>query len=85
MDFVVDKKTVFKISLYGKTFELKKPNVRLADKLRRELKDLDDEKQLEIFASFFELLGLPKEETYELELEHFVKLSELVMGSGKKN
>jgi hypothetical protein len=75
MDLIIDKKTVYKVNIYGKSYDLTKPNVRVAEEMRKALKQSGDEGQFEVMLNFLGKLGLPK---------HFVKITEYLIGS-KKN
>jgi hypothetical protein len=83
-DLVFDKKTVYKVSVYGVDYSLRKPTVREAEAIRKAIKDQGDEPNLETFAGFLEQLGMPKAVAGDLELEHFLKLTEFLL-AGKKN
>lgn len=83
-DLVFDKKTVYKVSVYGKEYALRKPTVREADVIRKAVKEQGEEPNLETFAIFLEQLGLPKEVAADLEVDHFLKLTEFLL-AGKKN
>lgn len=83
-DFNFDKKTVYKVGIYGKDYEIRKPTVREAEQMRKAVKGAGDEPELAIFSKFLAHLGLPEEVCENMEMDHFVKLTEYLL-SGKKN
>lgn len=84
LDLNLEKKTVYKVGIYGKEYDLRKPTVKEAEQMRKAVKAAGDEPQLEIFSKFLAHLGLPQDVVESMEMDHFVKLTEFLL-AGKKN
>jgi hypothetical protein len=77
-------KTKIQVKIYGQDFELKPPTARKAIELSKALKgNEDDLVMFDISTQFLVDCGLPKETCEELELEHMLKVIEM-MTSKKK-
>jgi hypothetical protein len=86
MSFVLEKKSVEKVNIYGKEYSLSKPTVRQTEKLQEEIKLSKDDQSASfgLMKKWVEGLGLPGEVIMDMELDHFVSLVEHLSGS-KKN
>lgn len=84
-DFEVKQKTKIKVSIYDQEFELCKPTVGQAEHLASFSEVSDDKKALAKTIEFMELMGLPKDISEKMELEHFTALVEFVVSKVKKN
>lgn len=83
MELVFDKRTEIKLSVYGQTYTLKKPTIKQVKSFESRMKDSSG-KEMEMASEFLNELGLPIEVTENLEVDHFSKIVESLMGV-KKN
>ena len=73
------------VSIDDESFEVKKPSVRMVSEFEAERKQADESAQVPLFVGFLSKCGIPEETLYDLEMDHFVQLSEYIIGkSGKK-
>jgi hypothetical protein len=84
-DFEVKQKTKIKISIYDQEFSLSKPTVGQAESLASFADLKDNSEALKRTIEFMELMGLPKDISESMELEHFTALVEFVVSKVKKN
>ncbi len=84
LDFNIEKKNVYKVNVYGNSYELTKPTVRQAEEIRVRMKDVGEDSQVDVMVDFLSKCGLPTEVSDQMEVEHFVSLTEFLVGA-KKN
>ncbi len=84
-DFEVKQKTKIKVSIYDQQYEMVKPTVAQAKQLVKFSKDGDESDGLDKTIEFMEMLGLPKDVSIAMEIDHFTKLVEYITGQVKKN
>lgn len=77
------KRTIFKIDLYGQSYEMRKPTVVEAVNFQKNLTGTESD-QLSRLTDFFVSLGLPKEAIDQMEVEHLVTLAAEISASSKK-
>lgn len=80
MSFEV-KKSEIKVKIYEKEYNLTKPKVRQVREMQEKLK-ADD--KVQAMVDFMALLGLPKEVSEEMEIEHLTMLLDYLSDSKKK-
>ena len=78
-------RTVYKINLYGESFEMRKPTVKEAVAFQKQvaLCEKDDDK-LARLTDFFVGLGLDRKAADNMQLDHMVQLSETLSAIDKK-
>lgn len=76
MSFEIKQKTKVKVSLYGQDFELHKPTVRQVEELQKfsNVENKTQSEQFEAICNFLDVLGLPKDFSMEMEIDHLIKL-----------
>jgi hypothetical protein len=84
MGFVLEKKSVEKVNIYGKEYSLSKPTVRQSERLSEEIKESKEDAGFTIMKKWVVSLGLPLEVAEDMETGHFIQLIEYLSGS-KKN
>jgi len=74
-----------KLKVYGEEYELLFPTVKQSQDFAKEVKEVegDDDKSSKMF-DFLEKLGLPKNVTEEMEVQHLEMVLEKLMPSKKK-
>lgn len=80
-------RTLFKVKLYGKSYDMRKPTTREIVNFQKSiehLKENDLEERIERLTEFFVSLGLSKDCVYEMEPDHMSDLLEKVSSSNKK-
>ncbi len=75
------KKTVLKINLYGDSVEVRFPTV--GEIKRFEESEKKSEASIEVMVEFLDSLGLPKEKTNDMEIEHFTQIIEKLTNQKK--
>lgn len=84
-DFEIKAKTKIKVGIYDKEYEIFKPTVKQAEFFAKEAGSLDDKDKLAKTVEFMSLMGLPKDVSENMEIEHFAQLVEFIVGKVKKN
>lgn len=84
-EFEIKQKTKIKVSIYGSEYDLVKPTVSQAKEMSKFADEKDQSKAIEATIDFMELMGLPKEVSSTMEIEHFTQLVEFIVGKVKKN
>lgn len=88
--FEIKQKTKVKVKIYGKEFELSKPTVSQIESLQM-YSGMEGSTQSEIFekiCGFLDILGLPKDFTKDMEIDHMMELINYLSGElnfSKKN
>lgn len=83
--FEVSKKTVYKVKIYEQVYEIRKPVVKDASVLSSFKEESSDEKKLEKTMDLLASLGLPKDVSQSMEIDHFTQLVQKLFGELKKN
>jgi hypothetical protein len=83
MEFVAKKKTL-KISIDGVSHEMRCPTLGEREELVEKLKGNED-KAFQMYADWFETMGLPKSALYSMDADDFVEFIEFVTNPKKKH
>lgn len=88
--FEIKQKTKVKVKIYGQDFELHKPTVGQVESLQKlNMNESSDQaKVFEKICDFLNVLGLPKEFSQDMEIEHLTQLVNFLSGAfefSKKN
>jgi alcohol dehydrogenase YqhD (iron-dependent ADH family) len=79
------KRTVYKINIYGKSYEMRRPTVREIIGFQTSVKDNSNhEESIERLTEFFVSLGLDKEVINDLEIDHMTQIAETIISANKK-
>lgn len=79
------KRSVLKVNIYGKSYELKKLTVGQYEAFTKSIKkDMGESEALEGMRGILVLAGLPSEVLTDLEMDHLSELIQYVSGSKKK-
>lgn len=82
MSFVIKQKTKVTVEIYGQKFDLHKPTVSQVEELQK-YTDMEGKSQAEQFTlicGFLEVLGLPKDFSKDMELDHLIQLINYLSG-----
>lgn len=72
------------VNVYGKELKLTKPTVEQTQDYAKQAKGISEEESSSLLFDFLEKLGLPKEVSKEMEVDHLNALCEALMPSKKK-
>lgn len=80
------ERRVLKLDLYGESYNVAFPTKKQGTKLAEKAKDAEngDDKGAEAVIDLLAELGLPKEKSEEMEIEHLTELVEMLFPSKKK-
>lgn len=82
MTFEIKQKTKVKVTIYGQVFELKKPTVAQVEELQgiADLEKKSAKEQFSIICDMLEVLGMPKDFTSDMEIDHLIDLIKYLSG-----
>lgn len=82
MSLEIKQKTKVKISIYGESFELRKPTVEQVEELEKfSTSEKDDKaKKFDSICGYLDMLGLPKDFSKKMEIDHLVQVIKYVSG-----
>jgi len=88
-NFEIKQKTKITVSIYGETFDMHKPTVEQVEALENQAKESDetDAKKFDSICNYLHMLGLPKEFSKKMEVDHLTSLITFISGEfsdGKK-
>jgi hypothetical protein len=78
------EKTKIELDVYGTVYNLSRPSFKQALDLKEKNKDKSEEEANEIMLEFLESLGLPKNVTMDMEVDHVTQILDVLMPSKKK-
>jgi len=80
--FEIQQKTKVKVKVYGNEFEMAKPTVGQVEKLQSlsNTEGKSDGQKFEMICDFLAILGMPKEFTMQMEVDHLLKLISYLSG-----
>lgn len=78
------ERDTIKLLLYGKEFIIQMPTLGMAQEWARKLKEDSKEDTTELMYEYLASLGLPKEESCKLQVDHLELLVNELMPSKKK-
>lgn len=77
------KRTEYQFKIDEKVYSVKKPTTRQVSEYEKSVKE-KEEKSVDSVVEFLEMLGLPADVSYGLEVDHLVEIVELISGGNKK-
>lgn len=83
MEFVAKKKTL-KVSIDGESYEMKCPTIGDRESFTEKLKNAKPEEVVQMYADWYESLGLPKEALYKFDADDFFEFIDFVTNPKKK-
>ena len=88
--FVIKQKKKVKVEIYGEHFELHKPTVGQIEEMQSyaHIEGSDPKQVFDKITSYLDFLGLPKEFSLNMEIDHLMELINFLSGElnfSKKN
>lgn len=83
MEFVAKKKKL-KLTVNGESFEFNAPTVLDQESLKEKLKEAKEIDAAEVYYSFFESLGLPKNASKSMDFDDFMDFIQFIFNPKKK-
>ena len=78
------KKTRVKATIYGESYEIRRPTVKEAQSYAKKMKDLDDEESTGALIKMLDGLGLPEKVAFGMEADHLIQLVDALLPAKKK-
>lgn len=81
--FEIKSKTKITVKLYGEEFHLSKPTVEQVELLQSDsdMKGKTTKQKFEMICDVLDILGLPKDFSKKMEIDHLVKLIQYISGA----
>ena len=83
MEFVAKKKTL-KVTIEGKSYEMRCPSIGERQEFLEKLKAIKPEDAVSAYADWYQSLGLPKEALFSFDADDFFDFLEFVSNPKKK-
>lgn len=80
-EFVAKEKKI-KVTVGGKSYEMSSPKVSDVQEINQKIKG-NETNSLDVYAEFFDKLGLPKEVCLSMDAEDFISFCEFVLAPKK--